>query len=461
VPAMPPALADLRGFRGRIDYVAHRDGTPPAQSVAGTLFVDDRRWSLDERASAYALHADSEGAALGTDGGVASIGDVFESDGLANAWAAALGVLATAPIVPTGHGAWTSGAGLRAYVDASGARIIGIADASGRNQVSFALDGWTSAGMLAVPQRVLRLRAGLPDAAYSIAGYVVTPASAAGDRLGARAHGRSIGDPLAPGMMVLPLGALAEPGRPMSLGIAALVALLIAALSWVAWTRRDALVLALCRRMARDPRGWKRAGTSLFVGPDGALVLDGIRYRVGPHFYNRATLVQCSALFIRVSAPAVPHAVILARRFRPIDLGIRAHQARRASHGFTLIETLIATALFAAILLLGVYPALAALARADALAQERAAAVVIAANALADEEVANAYGAGAPATGTATTTIDGLTLTVTVTPSSTRFVSDVDILVAGAGGNAVAHLVTVLGPPLAPPPHSSGGPPGA
>jgi len=153
----------------------------------------------------------------------------------------------------------------------------------------------------------------------------------------------------------------------------------------------------------------------------------------------------------------VPFAVILPRKFRPADLGIRP--AARASRGFTLLETLVATALFAAIVLFAIYPALAAIARADAIAAERAKAVVLASNALADEETIDAYDGGAPQ-GSASTTTDGLTLTVSVTPGSMRGISDLDVSVTDSNGMVLVHLTSWLGAPVKSPPNSGGGPPG-
>jgi type II secretory pathway pseudopilin PulG len=148
--------------------------------------------------------------------------------------------------------------------------------------------------------------------------------------------------------------------------------------------------------------------------------------------------------------------VILARRFRPAELGIRRHPTRRTAPGFTLVETIIATALFSAVILFGIYPALAVLSRADALAQERARAVAIASNALEDEEAACAYGVQ---TGSLTTTVDGLVLTVSVQPGATSFENDLDISVADKSGKVLAHLASIIGPPVQAPPNSSGGPP--
>jgi hypothetical protein len=165
-------------------------------------------------------------------------------------------------------------------------------------------------------------------------------------------------------------------------------------------------------------------------------------------------------LFLRVSAPGVPRASILPRKFRPIDLGIASRRTRKsAARAYTLVETIVATALFASIILFGIYPALAALSRADALAQARSLAVIIASNALSDEQAADYYDGGAPQ-GTTVTDVDGLVLTVTVTANGFRGARDLDITVTDGGGDTLASVASMLGPPVKAPPDSGGGPPG-
>ena len=454
---VPSALADLRGFRGRIDYEARRDGLPSAPVVTGTLVVRDGTWTLDEQTARYALHAGSTGSSIDIGGTSAAVDDLFAPGALSNAWAGALGVIATEQGSAIGNErSWTF-AELCVFVDFSGARMLGISDLAGAGDTSYALSDWTRAGALDVPGRILRIRAGLPDAAFTIGNYRVTPAPAEphGDgrlvpfSVATRQHARDA-ETLA--------GGDSAPSSRLVYATAGLACVLLVVIAALAWLRKDVLLQMWCRRLSRDARGWRRAGVCVFVEPDGALHFDGMRYRVGPHFYNRAALVQSSALFLRISAPAVPRAVIVPRKFRPIDLGIRLARTRRAAAGFTLVETLFATAMFAAVVLLGVYPALVAVARADAMAAERAQAVVLASNALADEEAVNDYDGGAPL-GSATTVIDGLTLTVTVSTGSIRSVSDLDVMVTDSGGTTLAHLTSWLGIPVKSPPNS-GGPPG-
>jgi type II secretory pathway pseudopilin PulG len=439
-----------------VDYIARRTGFEGAPTIVGTLIVRDRTWTLRERTDLYDFHAGTDGSWIDAADTTADVDDVFNADPLANAWAAALGMIVTQPIRPSaGAGAWTAGT-LHVFVDATGARITGISDASGGADAAFVLDAWTTSGGLSLPTRVLRLRNGVPDAGYAISEYRVV--ASVPDGQGLKPIGGAAYDlNRARQATTLLLGPSDSRVAWGASSAAALGSLLVLCFFAVVWTRRDTIVLSLCRTMARDPRGWRRAGTSIFVEPDGALWFDGMKYRVGPHFYNRAALVQCSILFLRVSAPGVPRATILPRKFRPVDLGVR--QRLGTSRGFTLLETLTATALFAAIVLLAIYPALAAVARADAIAAQRAEALVLASNALADEETIDAYDGGAPQ-GTASTTTDGLTLTVTVTPGSMRGISDLDVNVADSSGAVLVHLTSWLGAPVKSPPHSGGGPPG-
>jgi len=161
---------------------------------------------------------------------------------------------------------------------------------------------------------------------------------------------------------------------------------------------------------------------------------------------------------VRVSSPAVPHVVILPRKFTRIELGVAARGSRKHAPGFTLIETMVATALFAGVVLLAVYPAIAAVARADAVARERAEAVVLASNALADEEAVSAYDTSG-SFGKTTTSVDGLTTTVTVSPGTIRDESDLDVVVTDSTGDVLAHVVSWLGVAVGAPPSSGGGPP--
>jgi len=454
---LPPALADVRSFRGRIDYVATRDNRPAADAIAGALIVSGSGFRLDEQERAYSFHTTGDGATVSYGDDAISIDDALAADALANAWAFAVGALATEPLTRVeSAGAWSSRSGFSVYLNPAGDRVTGFVDDAARGQTAYVLDAWTHVGSLDLPGRIMRLRGGVPDGSFTISDYVVSPSPAGDDttRLGA-GNGADISasslhpTPGAVRGMVFP--------KPIATGLLVLAALLVLGLGAIAWTQRREWIVSLCRHLARDPRGWRHAGISLFVGPDGALHFNGMTYRVGPHFYNRAALVQVSWLFVRVSSPAVPHAVVLPRRYRPIDLGIRP-VSRRAAQGFTLVETIVATALFAMVLLFGIYPALVMLSRADAVAQTRALAAQVAANALSDVQAAFAYDAGA-STGTATSSIDGLTLTVTIEPTEQHAVDSIAIEVADPSGQVLASVASLVGPPVhAPQPAASPSP---
>lgn len=450
---MPPALASMRDFRGRIDYTVERDG----QSIVvdGTLIVDDKGWILDERARSFDLHADPKSASMKPPSGDAIIvDDLFDSDALSNAWAPLLGESATSAVARTDSPArWVDG-DLRIFLDPAGSQVIGFRET--RDDVAYTLDDWWAVGPLDVPHRILRLRDGEPSASYTVRDYVVRPAVEGQGHPAKPAAGLVSTNENSPALRPenFPPIDVAWPQRAAAIAFA----IFALALGIVAWSRRDALIGALCDRMARDPRGWRTAGITVFVEPDGTMTVDGSRYRVGPHFYNRAALVQHSILFVRVTAPAVPHVVILPRKFTRVELGVRGRPSRKAATGFTLIETMVATALFAGVILLAVFPAIAAVARADSIASERAEAIVLASNALTDQETASAYETS-PTYGTTTTTADGLTVTVSVSAGTIRDESDLDIAVTDSSGDVLAHVVTWIGAGVGAPPNSSGGPP--
>ena len=447
---LPSALSDLVRFRGRIDYVALRDGSN-YPTITGSLVVGDQGFAFEERTVRYDLRADATGSTLAVDGQTGIVSDPFETEPLANAWAALAGMVAGH--APDGSGArvWTAAAsGIRMFVDVTGTRLIGIEDAAGRSHVSDVFDDWAREGPLWAPRRIMRMRGAAVDAVfdvtqYSVAGEIVSP----GGRAAAALEEPPVLRRAAPAFRTIGLAPFAVDA--LGLQLAGLACGLILIASGLVWAHRDALVLACCKRMARDPRGWRRAGTSIFVGPGGTLHFAGMRYRVGPHFYNRAVLVQTSVLFLRVSAPGAPRPVVLPRKFAPVDLGIR-------SRGMTLVETLTAMAIFSAIVLFGVFPALTALSQACARAQYRSSATRIAANALADEQAACEY--GNVAEGTVTTQVDTFTLTVTVLPDVKGIDNEIDVTVSDANGTALAKATTLVGPPVKSPPQTSGGPPG-
>ncbi|HET9343677.1 MAG TPA: prepilin-type N-terminal cleavage/methylation domain-containing protein [Candidatus Eremiobacteraceae bacterium] len=450
---VPAVLASMHDFRGRIDYVAKRDDNSAV--VDGTLIVDDQGWILDERTRSFELHANPKSASVRSSAGDSvTVDDLFGSDALSNAWAPLLGESAASTLVKADNpGLWDSG-DLRVFLDPTGSQVIGFRET--RDNVAYTLDEWWAVGPLVVPHRILRLRGGEPSVSYTVSDYVIQPTVVGQGRGATPAAGLSLTE-RSVGFVTLddvPIFDVTWAQRAAAIAFA----LLVLALGIVAWSRRDALIGALCVRMARDPRGWRTAGVSVFVEPDGTMTVDGSRYRVGPHFFNRAALVQRSVLFVRVSSPAVPHVVILPRKFTRIELGLAVRGSRKRVAGFTLIETMVATALFAGVVLLAVYPAIAAVARADAMASKRAEAVVLASNALADEEAASAYDTNG-SFGKTTTTVDGLTTIVTVSPGTIRDESDLDVVVTDGNGDVLAHVVSWLGVAVGAPPSSSGGPP--
>ena len=450
---MPPVLTSMHDFRGRIDYVAKRDGDSAV--VDGTLIVDDQGWILDERARSFDLHANPKSASVRQSAGdPITVDDLFGSDALSNAWAPLLGESATSAVGKTDSPAlWDSG-DLRVFLDPAGSQVIGFRET--RDDVAYTLDDWWAVGPLEVPHRILRLRRGEPSASYTVSDYVVQPAVVGLGRGAAPTVGLALP---ARSSRLLNFDDVPDFDVTWAQRAAAIAfSLLVLALGIVAWSRRDALIGALCVRMSRDPRGWRTAGISVFVEPDGVMTVDGSRYRVGAHFYNRAALVQRSVLFVRVSSPAVPHIVILPRKFTRVELGLAVRAPRKHAPGFTLVETMVATALFAGVVLLAVFPAIAAVARADSIASKRAEAVVLASNALADEEAVSAYDTSG-SFGKTTTSVDGLTTTVTVSPGTIRDESDLDVVVTDDTGDVLAHVVSWLGVAVRPPSSSSGGPP--
>ncbi|HLX02514.1 MAG TPA: hypothetical protein VKS80_10410 [Trinickia sp.] len=459
LPAPPQALAQAHAFRGTIAYRARRDGAAASTIVKGLAIVN-ASWSFDERSDAYDLHADPSGASIAFSDDVAQIDDVFAADPTANAYVLALAQTGGLPLRSLGaQTAWESPGAVAWYVDPSGAEIAGIEDRRDGSNVGFTFSDWTIVDGLALPQHVLRLRDGRPDKTFSISQYVVTVGSAAPSTGTVPALTPVSLDAASDASTLFGGAAPASQGVLLRFEFVGLGCIVLVGAFVLLWARRDLLVSNVCRRMARDPRGWRRAGVSIFVGPDGALTMDGLKYRVGPHFFSRAALVQTSLLFIRVSAPGTPRCVILPRKFRPVDVGLRRAASTKTSAGFTLVETIVATALFTAVIMLGIYPALLALSRADAMAQQRLQAASIAANALADEQAAAEYGGAAPQ-GSTVTQVDGFTLRVVVSAGGLRGSSALEISVSDATGAELAHVESLLGPPVPAPPKSSGGPPG-
>jgi hypothetical protein len=290
IAAIPPALADLRGFRGRIEYAARRDGLPAAQAVSGSLTVSDHGWILVERGARYELRADQQAASVDVGGQTIAVDDVLASDALSNPWAAALGTIALESLDAGPSASEWSSFGLHVFVDTTGAKLVGVSEGGAHTDVAFVLDDWSKSGTLEVPGHILRLRSGIPEAGITLSGYRVT--AAVFDKP-ARGIGAAVVDGKSNAANATTLVGVNDAALIWGeTAAAALACVLVLCVFAVAWTRRDTLVDAWCRKIARDPRGWRRAGVSVFVEPNGALAFDGMTYRVGPHFYGRAALVQ-------------------------------------------------------------------------------------------------------------------------------------------------------------------------
>ncbi len=442
-PGVPAALAHTLAFRGRVLYRAHR-AERPAAVIDGTLVVNAGSWELEERSATSLLHVANDQSWIRVGTQTAVFDDPFQVDALANSWAVVLGASAQGGLSRDPGGAsWTTGTGVRIFLDPSQDEVIGASDARISGSASFVYGQWTTQGGLALPQSILRLHSGTNDTTVIVDSYQVQWAPD-GASTGKGVVRDSTQPPPVPttheaGAPVTPTP---SPWRPFT----ALFALLALALGFVVWSRRDALVAGLSRRLAADPRAWRREGVDLFVSPEGILYFEGRRYRVGAEFFASTALVQSSPLFIRVSAPNVPRAVVMARKFpRWQDIS-----TRNATAGFSLIESLAATALFATVVVGAVFPAMIVLARADRVAAQHETATQIAANALADEEAALAYGTTI-SDGSATSTVAGMTLRVTVDPAGMSQLHAITVDVSGADGRPLARMVTLAGPPVPPP----------
>jgi hypothetical protein len=446
--SLPAALAQTVAFRGRVTYEAYR-ADDPTQTVDGTLVVRGDGWDLEERSADSALHVSGEQSWIRNGSQTAFFDDPFEVDALANSWAVVLGSSAGSIVShDPGSASWTTGTGVRLYLDPDGAEVVGASDNRASGDMSFVYAQWTTVNGLRVPHSILRMRRGVADASISIDGYQVqwAPDSGIAHKGVVRA---TSGSPALPATSHSDAVSVAAPSpwRPFS----ALFALFAIALGCVVWARRDALIAGLSRRLADDSRAWRHEGINLFVSPEGVLWFEGRPYRVGVAFFARTALVQSSPLFIRVSAPQVPRAVVLARKFplpRPVTAA--THSAKRSTAGFTLIESLAATSLFAAVVVAAVFPALIVLARADLLAAQHETALQIAANALADEEAALAYGTTI-SDGSVSSSVAGMTLRVTVAPAGVSHLHAITVDVSDARDRILARLVSMAGPPVPPP----------
>jgi prepilin-type N-terminal cleavage/methylation domain-containing protein len=449
--AVPASIAALSSFRGRVDYTMHRTDRAGAV-ISGSLSLGTDGWTLTERSFAGTLHASNEQSWIQQGARPYYFDDALTVDALGNAWLVLLAQGAGQPVRadPSGQ-SWMIGSNLRVYQDSRG-RIAGLVDARPDVDVSFSFDDWITVNGLAVPQTIVRLRAGLVDAAFAVDSYQVTWAATTGGS--GSAAWRS-----------LPIEAATTAASPLPPGegerawrwFGGLFALLFCGIALAAWFRRDALVSSIGRFVLDDPRAFCDEGVSVFVSPEGILSFEGQRYRVGSDFFNRATRVQSSPLFLRISAPGTSRTLIIARKFSARWLGVRRH-----ARGFTLIEAMVATAVFATIIVAAVLPTFIVLAQADRVAALHETAAQVAANTLVDEESALEYlgASGRSISDTsATTTIDGMQVTVTVSPSTPAAMHQVTVLV-NHDGELLASIASMVGPPV-PAPAGSPGPPAA
>ncbi|MBC5825511.1 MAG: hypothetical protein GIW99_04495 [Candidatus Eremiobacteraeota bacterium] len=436
VSAVPQHLSDLRGFRGRVSYVGRRFAPHGTDVATGTLVAADRCWALDESHDRLSLHAGPDGGTLRSREVSAGFDDALQTDELVNPWAVILGKLTCESWERTAlAGAWRSADGMRVYLDADRTHVVGASEPSGPADLSFTFGDWLEQDGLQLPRRIVRLRNGFADATYEISKYVVTRAIAAPSR-----------DVVMPAVVGSPLPDASATSPDLQAGVgrrlwATLIVLAAVGFGAIAWLRRELLVERLCRRLSADPRGWRSQGESAFVSPEGLLYLDGRSYDVGSSFYNRVVTVQHSPLFLRVSSAAVPSAVVLPRKFRS-----EPHRKSRNTAAFSLIDIVVATGLFAVVIVGAVFPALIAVARAGSLAQKYAAAASLARNALSDQEAVCAYEPGVQ-TGSSTKLVGGLALTVDIT-AATAGADDISVAVRDSDGRTLIRAVTMVGPPV-------------
>jgi type II secretory pathway pseudopilin PulG len=449
VPASSPpvAVAAIQSFRGRIDYVMHRVDAP-GSSISGEASVGTDGWVLEESRGADTLHASAQQSWLREGGTTLHFDDAFEVRGLANAWALLLvqGAGESAHEDPAGT-SWTLGTSLRLYPAADSTHIAGLVDLRSDAGVSFSFDEWTTVNGLALPQSIVRFVDGATDASFIVDSYRVWWAPNIPQAAAVSHSVSSVTAPVQENYVTAKLSAARSSLR----SFAILFELLLFGLLIAAWLRRDALVDRWCRLAADDPRAWRDEGTSMLVSPEGLLWFQGRYYQVGAQFYNRRARIQSSPLFVRISATGVSRAVVLARKF-PLPW----FASHSSAAGFTLVEALVATALFASVVVAAVMPTLVVLAHADRVAELHETAVQLATNALVDEESALAYGSIVDSE--ASSSYNGMLLTVTVTPSSVLGLHQVTATVDDSDGRTLARITTMVGPPV-PAPESSSAPP--
>ena len=438
---VPAVIAQATSFRGSLSYSAY-SADDPSVTISGLLVMDARGFTLDERSPSGWLHVSSGRSWMRSAAQTVFFDDPFQLDALANSWAA---MLVTSPgaslAADPGGFSWSTDAGERLYLDPGRTTLVGLVDLRSGSGVSFAYSDFIDLGSIRAPRSVVRMRGGTPDGSYRIDDYRLTPYAQPGplqaDASGSGAHAQ------APAALATVAIATAGAWRWSTI----LALLMVVALGVVAWARRDAIVERLARHQALDPRAWRSAATTVLVSPEGTICFEGRPYRVGAEFYNRRALIQTSPLFIRVSAPETSRVLILARKFS-------------LARGFTLVETLAASVLFATVIVAVVAPTLIVLAHADRMAAQRQRALQVATNALTDEQTALAYEPSGVTTATIvdetkTATVNGLALIETVAPAGVSELHGLSIEVRDASGATLARIVTQIGPPVPAP--TSGG----
>ena len=451
---MPPVLARFAGFNGRLEYTGHRTDAPGASQVRGSATISDGGFVLEERGARYVLRVDESGTVVRAGSIAARAADPLDADVLVNPWVVAMAALARGELASRGRGAWQTPAGLIVYTDATGASVVGMTSGSA-GRLTFTFAGWADVAGLAVPTRILRLRHGISDASFQIDRLDIVRDAWREPAGSASAPKTQVADPGTPASASATSDAPPPPPFPWRLMLT-FFGFMFLAVGAVAWLRRDAFAIWLCEQRAQDPRAWRNVSSAAYVNADGALLFEGNEYRVGPEFFARSVEVRQSALFIRISAPGLTRVIVLPRRLPRFAPARRRTKRRATAHGLSLIETLVAVAFFAVVIVGAVYPTLVAVARADLAAAQKRAALIAAANALADEEAACAYGQASP-TGTTTTTVNGMTVSVAVTDSPVAGARDIVVTSSDSSGQVLATLATTVGPPVQPP--GSGGPP--
>lgn len=445
----PQALKAAHAFRGTIGYVAYRASAPPSgpqtnAPIHGAVTITGSGWSMEERFPGQTLHVSSDGSWIRSGAGTLFFDDPFVVGAIANAWAPVLAQLALdAPAAQSGN-AWVTADGTRIYAGATG-DVTGIVDAPSRSGVAYSLGGWTDVDGLALPEEVLRLVDGASDAAFHITEYHVAWATAPNARGAAQPD-------FAAAAAVGPQAAASAASALVWRRFFSMFGFLLIAAAAVAWLWRDALTERLCAKLATDPRRWRGAGSSVFVTSDGVLLFDGQRYRVGAQFYNRVTNVYTSALFLRVAAQGVPTSVVLPRRFGAPSVLQRSERrhVRTAGNGFSLIESLVASALFSLVIVAVIFPTLIVLSQTDKLAAVRQRALRLAANTLVDEQAALAY--GTIQDDHQTRRFGDLSVSVELKPAPSPGGAHVlAVAVADKDGRELVRLATLVGPSVPPP----------